>query len=930
MVQIPWNLRFVARDIKKNKLRHLITLFAIIISVGVLTAINGAVDTLGYSQIGFTTQNLSAVDLEVTHGSQEVIYNATSLARNISKVNQIAGSSLRYITQVSLILEKPPEFSLSIPMTLIALNFTKEDSLNIGYLEPQIDTLDMNMNETVLVGDFGTQILELLEYLDMGNNITVGLPFGELVNFTVNSKVVENHERFPRTPLLMLTTLETMWQFVGNDTATSIVSTFENHDSFYSAISPEKSIQEAKNIAIDTQNEIGFNYSISIPIATALDNADSTGMRIFLNFIGISTMILTGILIFSLSTISIQEKTKEFAIIRSIGYKESKLYQLPLLQSFLISSVGSILGLLLGNFLSSVLLMALTQGIELTIYIAPTTYLYSLIMGIFLGVGASLIPAKNASRKNLIVSLLGYQSSVEETHISRGRGPSFALIIIGIALSFAGGLIFLAFPLLSVIEDQSIATIFYLSLLITFLLGLVALAVGGIAPVLENILVRLLTLPFKRISLIVRMMIQRNRRRNNLTSLIFAVSLALILYLTISQAIQTHTQITMIEHIFGADLVVQPIPTENNPYMNQTIIDYLNNHSNVESLSYSTPGSFTGIIGTQVRIGDAAFIKSYVPLIYGISQDFPSSLFEGAQFMNSDAFHSIIQNNSVIVSESIARALDLKIGDHLRAAIEPAGYLSGLLYTITKENYGKHMNLTVIGIVSRMPGFIAVHEQETYAPSSAIFVGNTTWNRMAHKGTVSENESQLIMTDHYNQIFLNAKNDSSAALQDIQSDLFLDHGSLAYAIRASEWVELLERQLTQTNSFLTVILSFTTIIAFFAVFASTQTSVLESQTELGVIKAIGLPDNALARIFALENLVITIVSTILGALVGYVLAYLQNFQTYIFLEMPLPVIMPSNIIFIVLGVCYVLAVLGAYIPTRLLSRAAPSKLLRGK
>jgi ABC-type antimicrobial peptide transport system permease subunit len=196
------------------------------------------------------------------------------------------------------------------------------------------------------------------------------------------------------------------------------------------------------------------------------------------------------------------------------------------------------------------------------------------------------------------------------------------------------------------------------------------------------------------------------------------------------------------------------------------------------------------------------------------------------------------------------------------------------------------------------------HEQETYAPRSAIFVGNTTWNRMVHKVTASENESQLIMMDHYNQIFLNAKNDSSTALQDIQSDLFLDHGSLAYAIRASEWVELLERQLTQTNSFLTVILSFTTIIAFFAVFASTQTSVLESQTELGVIKAIGLPDHALVRIFALVNLDITIVSTILGAFVRYALAYFQNFQTYIFLEMSLPVIMLSEIIFIVLGGCY--------------------------
>jgi len=922
MIHLPWSFRFIIRDIKKHKLRNFITFFAIALSVGVLTAVNGAVDSLGYSQIGFITQEQSEVDLAV-FPTDKIISNATKLAQNISSINEIADTSLRYIIEARIVL-KGADSTFSIPMTLIALNFTQENILRIGTLDPSID--ELGINETVLVGDIGHRIVEVVGTLGTGNKLQVTLPFGITTNFTIHNEVVENYNRFPRNNLVMLTNLETIWQFTGKYYATSIVAMFTNHYQFYSAISPEKSIEAAKKIAIEVQKNVGFDYAISIPIATALDEADFTGTRIFLNFIGIAAMILTGVLIFSLSTISVQEKTKEFAILRSIGYKDSRVFQIPLVQSLIISIIGSIIGLALGNILSSVFLSLITQGvIEISIYIAPTTYMFSLIVGIVLGVASSLLPAKNASRKNLIISLLESHSPGEETHISHERGPSAFLILLGLVLSFAGALIFLAFPILNLIEDESISTIFFLILLLSFLLGLVAIAIGGIAPVCERVLINIFTLPFKRVSLMVRMMVRRNRRRNNLTSVIFAVSLALILFLTTNQSIQTHTQISLVEHVFGADLVVQPF--EESSYINQSIINYLNNHSNVKSLSFSTPGNIVGITGTQIRVGDAAFIESYIPAVFGISEDFPKSLFPGARYRNDDAFQSTKENNTVIISESYARALNLKVGSSLRARVEAASFLSGTLKSLTELNYGKDLNLSVVGVVSRLPGFFSVHEQEHYVSSSAIFIGNETWNTIVRKNN-PENETPLLMMNHFNRIFIDIDADDVDSLQNLQTEIFLEFGSTVYTVRASQWVELLQQQLNQTNTIITVMLAFTTIIAFFAVFASTQTSVLESQKEIGVIKAIGLSDNAISMIFALENLIITIVSTVLGAISGYFLAYLQNFQTYIFLEMRLPILFPNSLIYVVFGICFLLALIGAYLPTRILSRANPSELLR--
>ncbi|MFX1251583.1 MAG: ABC transporter permease [Promethearchaeota archaeon] len=906
--------RFVLRDLRRHALRNLISISAIIICVGVVTAVNGVVDSLGYSSVALAIQNQSEIDLSVTPVKEEMLVNVTALTHKIEQVNDIAGVSPRWILDASLNLFNLQGEKIALPMTLIGLNFSKESEMEIGELEPAYDSL-LGLNKTLAVGDMGEIIRR-----ELGTDINVTFfhhsTVSELSLEIVD--VIKNKFRFPDYPRLLLVDLETIQQFTGTDTANSIVSVFTGHDTFYSAIDFTL-FDRVKEIAIDVQNSIGLEYEVSTPLATILRNTDFTGTRVFLNFISVIMLILAGILIFSLFTISVEEKTSEFAIIRVSGARGTKILFITLVHALILSIIGCFLGILLGGFLSTVFVSLLFADIEfVTIHVDPGTFALSALLGLGLGLISSLLPAKRAMNRDLVSSLQKQQQSYGQSKIVRERGPSRSLIIIGLALSFGGALFFLSFPLLNILDMPELNNVFFLALLLSFIIGAISLVVGGVAPLAENLVVRSLSLFARRIGLAVKMFVRKNRRRNNLTSLLFAVSLCFILYLNVSQTLETETQVVIIDNYFGADLVLQSIGSSQDPYINQSVLAYLKDHQLVDAVSYTTEGGLLRLIGCSLTIGDIALWDSFNPTVYGVSDNLSAALFEGT-IATEGVFNEISTNNTIVLSNSLARALGIGIGTRIRARVSSA-------VEAIQDIYGKEFNLTVTGLVSKMPGFLNVHDQERYAEQSAIFVGNSTWNAMV-KGTTAT-AVNLTLEDHIQRVFIKTTTNEPKDIQQLQTDLFLRFGLSFNSIRASAFIEQLRERVNTNNNLLTLILSFSVLIAVFAVFSSTQTTVMEARQEIGIIKAIGLSDNLISLIFVLESFTLTLVSTVLGGLVGYLIAYLLNFQTLIALELPLILVMPSEAVWFVYILSIILALIGAFFPSRTIARKQAAEILR--
>ena len=192
------------------------------------------------------------------------------------------------------------------------------------------------------------------------------------------------------------------------------------------------------------------------------------------------------------------------------------------------------------------------------------------------------------------------------------------------------------------------------------------------------------------------------------------------------------------------------------------------------------------------------------------------------------------------------------------------------------------------------------------------------------------NSDQITAEKSIDRIFVKVKSTSNRTtlLENTQSDLFLEFGTSISTVRIDLLLENLDAQLEQQRDQLAIILSLSLIIAFFSIFSSTQTSILESLREIGVIKAVGLKQKTITMIFISQAVILTFVSTILGGFVGYTLAFLSFLQSAIQTEFPITLIPIDAIVYQVYAIAIVLAIIGTYIPVRSLKNKEPSEILR--
>jgi putative ABC transport system permease protein len=148
------------------------------------------------------------------------------------------------------------------------------------------------------------------------------------------------------------------------------------------------------------------------PYPTRTESEKEFG-RSFLAFLGNIKMFLLAIcgavtftiLLVSANTIamSVRERTREMAILRTLGYTPGEILQLILGESVAISVLGGVAGLLLGTGLAALLQSIGAQfGFRSMKWQAAAIVM---VMAVLIGLLAALVPALIASRKNVVESL---------------------------------------------------------------------------------------------------------------------------------------------------------------------------------------------------------------------------------------------------------------------------------------------------------------------------------------------------------------------------------------------------------------------------------------------------------------------------------------------------------------------------------------------
>ncbi len=112
-------------------------------------------------------------------------------------------------------------------------------------------------------------------------------------------------------------------------------------------------------------------------------------------------------------------------------------------------------------------------------------------------------------------------------------------------------------------------------------------------------------------------------------------------------------------------------------------------------------------------------------------------------------------------------------------------------------------------------------------------------------------------------------------------------GTLRYPYRTNHWIERnrnLFSALKLEKTVMFIVLTLIIVVAAFNIISTLIMIVMKKTKEIGIVKSMGATRRSVMRIFILEGLIIGIIGTALGALIGFILCWLLG--KYQFISLP--------------------------------------------
>ena len=306
-----------------------------------------------------------------------------------------------------------------------------------------------------------------------------------------------------------------------------------------------------------------------------------------------------------------------------------------------------------------------------------------------------------------------------------------------------------------------------------------------------------------------------------------------------------------------------------------------------------------------------------------------------------DSYYPFVQGKSIIFKEDMTSIVDLKgitlentnrtvgLKTNIKYGEFNTGNSNGLngiivglnLATKIQSLVGDTITLTSFNNVSKsaatlmMPGVkrfvvkgIFESNNNDYDMYSVFTSLKPAQDLMGLRGRVQGYEIYLNDIDNSQKIksLLEKKLDSGLFSVNTWYDL---HNDLYTVMQIERWAAY-------------VILSLIIAVAMFNVLGSLAMSVIEKKKDIGILKSMGAKDKSILRIFMFEGLLLGIIGTIAGSLLGYFIIFLQvQFKIYPldptrYIIDALPVEVRISDFFAVAGMSLLLSFIASLIPAK--------------
>jgi putative ABC transport system permease protein len=532
-----------------------------------------------------------------------------------------------------------------------------------------------------------------------------------------------------------------------------------------------------------------------------------------LAFAGIALFVGSFVIANSLG-ITIAQRTREFATIRTIGASRRQVLGSIVLESLVVGILASIVGLFVGLGLAKLLFALFTAvGFELPnsgLVFQTRTVVVALLVGTVVTLLASLRPAVRATRVPPIAAVRE-GATLPESRFARFRtlgsalltALGFAALLYGLfapSLGTTGVLVWLGLGALLVFFGVSLLSVRFIRPL-AFVLGWPATRLGGAAGTLARDNAR------------------RNPQRTASTAAALMIGLALVTLVAVLAAGITTTFRGAVEDLWkDADYAVTS----------------QNNFTPVPVAVGERIAKVPGVLAVgNVRTGDAqAFGKKFFATAVN---PVTSTIFNMTWKEGSNAVLAELGDDGAFVDDGYAKDHNLQIGS---------------VVTVTFAN-GEKKAYRIKGIFDPPAGG---------SPFGPITISAAEWDRH------NTNPQDLYS-------FVRMEGGQTAANEAKLTEALKEFPNAKVATREA----FIDNQISGLNTVLNilyVLLALSVVVSLFGIINTLVLTVFERTREIGMLRAIGMTRRQVRRMIRHESVITALIGGILGILLGVVLGAL--------------------------------------------------------